>query len=278
MKAGYKAIFLICFLIPWATVFGQCPAAVQLTSSPNNPVCRGTNVTFNAVPTAGGITSYIWIVNGDTVSTGSSMSTSVDGAHVELYAVSDTCNLDTMYTDKYILNVLMQAEYNVIIEECNQPVADIVIGTITGGQEPYTYELITTSGSLGQETTYSDVAISTYPLIITDDNGCEDTTWIDMATVICPPPSPIDAFTPNEDGYTDKWIINNIQFYPDNEVFVYDRWGQRVFHKKGYTNKEAWDAKYIGMDMPVSTYYYILKINYQKQEEQIFNGAVSIFR
>lgn len=259
-------------------VNAQCPATVQLTQIPVNPVCKGTTVTYQVTPSAGSISAYFWVVNGDTLSTNSTISVSTNAAHVELYAVSDTCTLDTMFAETYIINTEIQAEYTVIVEECNQPVADIQIGSITGGQEPYTYSLITDQGDQGEQAIYSDVTVSTYPLVIEDANGCTDTTWINMSVIECPPPTPIDAFTPNEDGYNDTWFIRFIDLYPDNEVFIYDRWGQRVYHKKGYDNKDGWDAKYVGTDMPVSTYYYILKVNFKKQEEQVYNGAISIFR
>lgn len=257
----------------------QCPATVQLMQSPQNPVCKNTTVTFTAVPSAGGITDYIWVINGDTVVNNDSIySTAINFAVVEVYAVSDTCALDTIYANAQIVNVELEAEYNVIVEECNQTKADIQIVSISGGQEPYNYNLYTSNGDLGQKEIYTDVPVSSYPLVIEDNNGCIDTFWVRMDAYECPPPSPIPAFTPNEDGYTDYWYIGNIEFYPENEVFIYDRWGQRVYHKKGYTNEDPWDAKYIGSDMPVSTYYYILKIKYQTQDEEVYNGAVSIFR
>lgn len=261
------------------SVYAQCPAAVQLIQSPQNPVCKNTTVTFTAVPSAGGITDYIWVINGDTVVNNDSIySTAINFAFIEVYAVSDTCAMDTMYANAQIVNVELQAEYNVIVEECNQTKADIKIENISGGQSPYGYSLYTSSGDLGEQELYSQVPISSYPLVIEDNNGCVDTFWVVMDAYQCPPPTPIAAFTPNEDGYNDYWYISNIEFYPDNEVFIYDRWGQRVYHKKGYTNTDPWDAKYIGSDMPVSTYYYILKIKYKTQGEVVYNGAISIFR
>lgn len=276
-----KIIVFIIVLIFGGLSFlkAQCPTTVSLMQSPQNPVCKNTTVTFTANPSAGGISDYIWVVNGDTVVNNDSVySTAINFAIVEVYAVSDTCTFDTMYANAQIVNVELQAEYNVIIEECNQPVADVQILNISGGQEPYSYYLYTTNGSLGEKNLYPDLPVSSYPLVIEDNNGCIDTFFISMDAVMCPPPDPIEAFTPNEDGYNDYWHIRNIEFYEDNEVFIYDRWGQRVYHKKGYSNQEGWEAKYIGSNMPVSTYYYIIKIKYQKQDEQVFKGPISIFR
>ncbi|MDF1672510.1 MAG: gliding motility-associated C-terminal domain-containing protein [Vicingaceae bacterium] len=276
MKKYISLVFLI--IGGYNLVLAQCPATIQINRTPEDPVCKNTPVTYTISPSAGGITNYIWVVNGDTVSNLPSITTSINFAHVEIYAVSDTCNLDTMYADDNIDNVILSAEYNVIIEECNQTVADVEILSISGGKEPYSYNLYTGAGGLGQQTIYIDVPVSSYPLVIEDDNGCIDTVWVDMAALECPPPLPTQVITPNGDGYNDMWRIQFIELYPNNEVFIYDRWGQRVYHKKEYTNAEGWEAKYIGSDMPVSTYYYILKIKYEKKDEEVFNGPISVFR
>ena len=269
------------FLLGSIHVMAQCPVGLLLSASPENPVCKGTNVTVTASTTAGGISNYIWVVNGDTVGSGASISTSINGAHIELYAVSDTCNSDTVYNDHYVVNTTLTAEYNVLVVECNQPVADIEILGITGSpisNPPFTYNLVTGDGELGQEALYKDIDVSAYPLLITDAAGCTDTTWIDMTVIECPPPMPAPWITPNDDGHNDLWYIHNLKFYPNNEVFIFDRWGQRVYHKKEYKNEEGWDVQYLGLDMPVSTYYYILKIKNEKSDDVVYKGAVSVFR
>lgn len=278
MKKRFALVIFSMLLLIGNGLYGQCPVSVQINASLPNPVCKETAVTFTAIPSSGGISSYLWIINGDTLGSGTSITTSTNGAHIELYAVSDTCGLDTVYNDYYILSTQLIADYNVIVTECNQPVADVEILGITGGAEPYTYDFITEAGGQGQQDLYPDIPVSNYPLFITDANGCTDTSWINMTTIQCPPPTPTEVMTPNDDGYNDTWRINFIEFYPDNEVFIYDRWGQRVYHKKGYDNSDGWDAKYVGADMPVSTYYYVLKVNFEKSEDKVYNGPISIFR
>ena len=93
--------------------------------------------------------------------------------------------------------------------------------------------MILGSGSQGQKDIYYDVAISSYPLIVTDAIGCIDTTWINMEIDECLPVKPAGGITPNDDGINDTWKIFNIKSYPNNEVFIFDRWGQRVYHKVG---------------------------------------------
>jgi len=276
-----KQLFFFVFFLMSGYAFSQCPEPVQISANPTNPVCKNTPVTFTA-STAGGISTYIWIVNGDTMGTGTSMTTSINGAHVEVYVVSNNCPTDTVTEDTYILSTEFKADYNVIVTECNQPIADVEILGITESQTPgtapYSWNFIVNESSLGQSNLYSDVLIGYYPLVVTDGNGCIDTTFINMETIQCPPPSPTEVITPNDDGINDMWRINNIQFYPDNEVFIFDRWGQRVYHKDEYDNLDGWKAEYVGVDMPVSTYYYVLKIYLEKSDDLIFKGPISVFR
>ena len=162
-----------------------------------------------------------------------------------------------------------------IIIECNQTVADVEISS-TGGTPSYTYELVGVGNS--SDGSYTDVSPGSYILYTTDSEGCVDTNVVDVVPYTCPPPKPAPWLTPNGDGKNDMWVINFIQFYPDNEVYLFDRWGQRVYHKKGYNNEDGWKAEYLGMDMPVSTYYYILKVRFEKSDELVLKGAVSVFR
>lgn len=64
------------------------------------------------------------------------------------------------------------------------------------------------------------------------------------------------AITPDGDGVNDTWIIYNIQFYLNNIVKVYNRWGDLVYSKKGYYND--WNGTYEkkGTNLPESSSYY----------------------
>jgi len=250
----YVAMFL---LVNNFILFSQCPVSVIITPDQTGEVCKNTLVNFTAQPTNGGTNpSYTWLVNGDTVSSASTISSSTNGAFIELIMISSSgCTQDSAYDSHYIINTLIQAEYNVPEPvECNQPTNDVAILDITGGTEPYSYYLHTDSEDLAQSDYYSDLPISSYPLIIADANNCKDTTWINLTTKECDPIQPVEVFTPNDDGINDSWFIININDYPKNKVYVFDRWGQRVYYKEGYDNLDGWDAKYAGSNLPVSTF------------------------
>jgi gliding motility-associated-like protein len=50
--------------------------------------------------------------------------------------------------------------------------------------------------------------------------------------------------------------IAGIDLFPRNDVWVYDRSGNAVFHQKGYDNQ--WAGTWNGKLLPDSVYYYVV--------------------
>lgn len=103
-------------------------------------------------------------------------------------------------------------------------------------------------------------------LAVTTANGCTDTTT--LAYIVRPAEIFIpNVFSPNADGVNDNFDIENIQFY-QNEVAVFNRWGQPIFEAKNYNNQ--WRAT----DVPDGTYYYLVRLNDGRE----YTGHVTILR
>jgi gliding motility-associated-like protein len=83
------------------------------------------------------------------------------------------------------------------------------------------------------------------------------------------------GFTPNDDGVNDFWDIDDILYYPNATVKVFDRWGRVVFSSVGYADDQRWDGKYKGKDLPIGTYYYIIDL---KDGSPPYKGPVTIVR
>ncbi|MCO4815207.1 MAG: gliding motility-associated C-terminal domain-containing protein, partial [Flavobacteriales bacterium] len=154
---------------------------------------------------------------------------------------------------------------------------------------------MTASGGAGTMTWYSDAAltsvISTGPTLAPNNtegttiyyvtetlNGCEGpesqvTITVNFCTITVP-----TAFTPDGDGVNDDWEILEIdQAYPDNMVYVYNRWGNLLFTSvQGDYDNNRWDGTYNGDDLPVGSYYFI--IEYNNDENEKVNGIVSILK
>lgn len=89
-----------------------------------------------------------------------------------------------------------------------------------------------------------------------------------------------NGFTPNGDGHNDTFVFDRIntsdpEEIPDNELIVYNRWGDIVYRQKPYDN--TWDgANQNGQELPEATYYYILYLDIG--EGVILRGDVTIIR
>ncbi|TXI14787.1 MAG: gliding motility-associated C-terminal domain-containing protein [Pedobacter sp.] len=70
--------------------------------------------------------------------------------------------------------------------------------------------------------------------------------------------------SPNGDGSGyDFLYLKNIEFYPNNEINIYNRWGNVVYHEKNYDNNTV---KFIGLnakgkEVPDGVYYYVINID-----------------
>jgi gliding motility-associated-like protein len=73
-----------------------------------------------------------------------------------------------------------------------------------------------------------------------------------------------DVFTPNGDGVNDYFVIKNLELYPKNKIFIFNRWGNKVWQGGPYLNN--WDGTdnlgitIGGNKLPVGTYFYILDL------------------
>lgn len=88
-----------------------------------------------------------------------------------------------------------------------------------------------------------------------------------------------NAVSPNGDGGNDVFYIRGLECYSDNTVEIYNRWGVLVFERSGYNNS---DRAFKGVsegrvtvnkseELPVGTYFYILK--YKDKTSNAFQKA-----
>lgn len=105
----------------------------------------------------------------------------------------------------------------------------------------------------------------------TDANGCSAIKRV--VTALATSMKITNVFSPNNDGINDTWQIPYLQSYPTAKVEVYNRYGQMVFQSSGVY--KSWDGKLNGKDLPVGTYFYIIKLNAQ---DSPLNGSISILK
>ena len=90
-------------------------------------------------------------------------------------------------------------------------------------------------------------------LTVTANNGCADT--LIQEYLIVDKIEGSNIITPNGDRYNQYLKFKNIQFYNNNKLTVYTRWGNPIFEQENYQND--WN----GGGHNVGTYYYVLTVD-----------------
>ena len=99
-----------------------------------------------------------------------------------------------------------------------------------------------------------------FQYVVCNRVGC-DSAWVRIDISCGDTLIIFNAISPNQDGKNDGFYIRGIENYPDNEVVVFNRWGNEVYRKKGYRNDDAWQGTWNGLSVPDGTYFYCIYLN-----------------
>jgi|GEM_PF-1236807 len=82
-----------------------------------------------------------------------------------------------------------------------------------------------------------------------------------------------NVITPNGDGKNDTYVIQGLELYPENNLQIFNRWGNEVYHSNGsYKNNWA------GEGLNEGTYYYILKLKDRTGQWQALKGWITLLK
>jgi len=154
--------------------------------------------------------------------------------------------------------------------------SDTLSGSFSGGSGKFKYRwdpafLLLDSISLNP-VTVSLIADTIFILTVTDNlSGCRatDTVRISVRKPAFFEPDCIvvhNVITPNGDGLNDLWIIDCIEEFPDNQVKIFNRWGDLINSYNHYDNvQQVWKGtNFEDKPIPDGTYYYLLTIKDMK--------------
>ena len=223
----------------------------------NVKLCKGDTFTFYP----GSYSSYLWH----------------DGSTDKNYKTTKQEKVWVKITDKY------HCEYSdtSYVTLYNSPNFTLGKDLILCNEGPYRLEV---TGFLNYEWSTGDISnyIIIYPgekriwLKVTDENGCSAVDTINI--LACNPEDLLiipNVFTPNNDGVHDKWVIKNIELFPNTRIEIFDRWGRLVFRcDNGYHNN--WDGNLNKRPLAEDTYYYIIDLKIPGYKT--IKGTVTIIR
>ncbi len=261
-------------------VIGQTTGPVLQTST-TNEICGQQNGTATVIATGGtGTYTYVWS-NGQTTPTATNLS-------VGNYTVSVNDGVCTTTTMVSVINIPGPvAGFSVhpkILTDMDGPVSfgDNSTGNITqwvwnfGDGSP---------NSTGNSTSHQYLSIGLYvvTLVVTDNNGCTDTT-IDTVkvkeifTFYVP-----NTFSPNGDGLNDVFAPTGLSVDPDHyDEYIFNRWGNVVFHttKWNLVSAEPWNGTLNNTgsksDRVMGVYVYKIKLKEVEGPTHEYIGRITL--
>jgi gliding motility-associated-like protein len=85
-----------------------------------------------------------------------------------------------------------------------------------------------------------------------------------------------NAFSPNGDGHNDFIkLLGDIKGVSRFDVIIYNRWGQNVYRSSN--PYDGWDGTQKGQPCEIGTYYYMLRVVYNRKEE-VMKGGIELVR
>jgi gliding motility-associated-like protein len=277
--------------------------AVQLVAAPTllaetttdlgSPACRGDLVQLNVTPVQGA--TYQWSgPQGFAASTANPVLPSATAGQAGVYTATlniEGCSFTAAPVTVHVFTGI-DAENDVYEVNFNESLKDVVLAfnDLPGNVTDWFINIV--EAPKNGTATVTDGLLSYTPrrnffgpdeLVYEICNAdCPDDC--DRATVrinvlgtsennVCFAPNII---TPNGDGRNDNFEVPCLETtYTNNNVKVFNRWGDRVFDQDAYQNN--WDGRYKGNPLPPGTYFYLIQLD-KGNSEECLQGYFTITR
>ncbi|MFN3405298.1 MAG: gliding motility-associated C-terminal domain-containing protein [Cytophagaceae bacterium] len=248
-------------------------------------ICAGNQITFTVVNSNA---SHTWTASssaGVTIQNPNANSTTikfdVSGVYTIIASPQHACatNAQSLQTNVVIIQPpVANAGADMMLDNFQDAVLN---GSLSSQGQFYQYQWTATNNSVVSNPksinpTVTPAELSnTYVLTVSTINNasCSATDAVNVSINIAVKIP--NVFSPNGDGIHDEFVIQNIQFFPNSILTIYNQWGETVFKSdKGYP--QPWNGKRGGQDAGVSTYYYVLELN--ENDYKPVSGSVNILK
>ncbi len=160
---------------------------------------------------------------------------------------------------------LLMVEWNAYLNSCSE-LYEVHITNISGCSNTNDAQIFW-NGVQGDTVQTNLPSITT--LLVTSGNDCTFEITFNFSTMDVPAlPCELifyNFLSPNNDGSNDAWEISNVdnEYYINNKVRIYNRWGVLVWHCEGYDNNEkVWKGTTDnGEVLPNGTYFFEIELN-----------------
>ncbi len=200
-----------------------------------------------------------WYLNGVLMGSGFQYTASEIGTYDVVPVKLTTENAPDCSYDPTTVEVTQSsiAVAEVVLTDTFEEVAVATV-TISNGYGDYEYQL--DGGQFQQSPIFTDIGSGDHTIIVNDIYGnCGDQTL--TFTVIKYP----KFFTPNADGYNDKWNIYDLKDSQETVISIFDRYGKLI--KQISPNGPGWDGTYNGVPLPSTDYWFVVEYKYNNQNK-----------
>lgn len=188
-------------------------------------------------------------------------------------AVTNSCFSDTVFVELQLFDPpVIDAGSDVVIKEDEEVRLEATGATSYEWSNAQFLSCVACSSPLA-----TPDSTTTFVATGTDANGCQgvDSVTVAVLTGDVKLVDPVNAFTPNNDGVNDFFVIKEIEQFSDHKLTIFNRWGDTVFESLDYQND--WDGTYNGELLPAGTYLYVLVINVAGTKE-VIKSTITIVR
>lgn len=215
-------------------------------SASNTLVCSGQTVNLSASGTA---VTYVW-TPGTLIGANQTVQVTAPITYTVYGQATNGC--------AFLSTVLIDTKSGTTVTPITSPsvicIGDSAKLSVVGGSVPsWSNNVVPTVNIV------APLVATTYTYDATDVNGCASV--VEFVVGIDPECNVViyNGFTPNGDGINDVWIIDNIDKYTNNKVYIYNRWGNEIFSVSDYNNTtNVWDGKMNGQAITSGTYFFVI--------------------
>jgi gliding motility-associated-like protein len=247
--------------------------AVQLTAGGPTSFCFGDSVTLSANSNA---RTYNWSTG---ATTGSIVAKATGWYKVRITAPPIGCaNEDSIFVNVWSLPNAKAWPADKVNQDRDTINKGESIQLHASGGEVYSWNPADYLNNAGIADPIAEAMLNTtqYIVTVTDSNSCVSRDTVTIVVLDNFKLVVYNVVTPNGDGKNDRWVIDNIEAYPEAEVVIVNRYGMEVFKTTNYQNISGWDGTYDGKDLPDGAYYYI--ISSKNFNGVVYKGVINLIR
>jgi gliding motility-associated-like protein len=219
-----------------------------------------------------------YFLNNTLVGTGPSYEASVAGVYDIRFTklipdVGNNCNYENTTVT---ITQSGPAVANFTVNQEFQTANTFINVNITGGFGNYVYQLVYPDGTLSatqSSNVFNNLPTGEYFVNIFDTlGGCGPSSIGPIYIVNYP-----NFFTPNADGYNDRWNIFDLSYDTNAVVNIFDRYGK--FLKQFSTTSAGWDGTYNGNPLPSTDYWFTVEYTSQNSgNKAVFKSHFTLKR